>query len=184
MFACAALLAVTATPAAAQGIFGDIKRAAEQAVKRETTRKTDETITQATRCAMGDSRCQAETSSTASSNGSQGGSSVDPGGDHPLVTPYAGSVRNDRKFEAYTDYRRIIGVHKQRHVITEMLEGKLTSIVYNNPKERSTLEIIRNYQQALAARGFRIDYQMSGGETWVDNARRINGMIQYGQDVR
>lgn len=174
-------------PVAAQGIFGGLRRTVENAVKRETERKADEIVTDATRCAMGEDDCQPETGGTSGSAvpGQQGqGGSVDPGGDHPLVTPYAGSVQYQRDFESYTDYRRIIGVDRNRHVITETLEGKLTSIVYDNPAGRSTLEIIRNYQQALGERGFVIDYQMSGGETWVDNPRAVNGMITYGQDVR
>lgn len=181
-----ALLAnAVATPASAQGILGGLKRSAENAVKRETQRKVDEAATQATRCAMGEGKCTGSMGASSSgSSGDGGNTSVDPGGDHPLVTPYAGSKRNKRQFESYTDYRRIIGVDKARHVITETLEGKLTSILYDNPQGRSSLEIIRNYEQALKARGFVIDYQMSGGETWVDNTAKINGMIRYGQDVR
>lgn len=180
---CAGLLAGAGMPASAQGIFGGLKRTVENAVKRETERKADETATQATRCVMGDSKCQA---ATAKGGGSSGGdnASVDRGGDHPLVTPYAGSKQYKRQFESYTDYRRIVGVDKARHVITQTLEGRLTSIIYDNPKGRSTVEIIRNYEQALKARGFAIDYQMSGGETWVDNPHQVNGLVSYGQDVR
>lgn len=185
----AGLVSGSAVPVEAQDILGGLKRKVQNAVKRETERKADEVATQATRCAMGEVNCApasgegSETTSTGQQSQGQGGS-VDPGGDHPLVTPYAGSKQNTRQFESYTDYRRIVGVDKARHVITQTLEGKLTSIVYNNPPGRSTLEIIRNYEQALKERGFAIDYQMSGGETWLDNPAKINGMVSYGQDVR
>ncbi|MGQ7829786.1 OmpA family protein [Altererythrobacter sp. Z27] len=185
----AGLVSGSAVPAEAQDILGGLKRKVQNAVKRETERKADEVVTQATRCAMGEVNCApassegSETTSTGQQSQGQGGS-VDPGGDHPLVTPYAGSKQNTRQFESYTDYRRIVGVDKARQVITQTLEGKLTSIVYNNPPGRSTLEIIRNYEQALKERGFAIDYQMSGGETWLDNPAKINGMVSYGQDVR
>lgn len=195
----AAFAVGSVVPAAAQDIFGRIGRTVENAVRRETERRADQIATDATRCALGAEDCLpaqggdedsagnaaarlAGGTSAASQQGA--GASVDPGGDHPLVTPYARSVQNDRRFESYTDYRRIVGVDNARHVITETLEGKLTSIVYNNPPGRSTLEIIRNYEQALRARGFVIDYQMAGGETWVDNPAQVNGLISYGQDVR
>lgn len=181
----AGLISTGATSASAQGLLGGLKRSVENAVKRETQRKADEAATQATRCAMGEGKCAGSAGGSSSgSSGDSGNASVDPGGDHPLVSPYAGSKQNKRNFQSYTDYRRIIGVDKARHVITQTLEGKLTSILYDNPQGRSSLEIIRNYEQALKARGFVIDYQMSGGETWVDNPAKINGMMSYGQDVR
>lgn len=181
----ALLASAVATPASAQGILSGLKRSVENAVKRETQRKADEAATEAVQCAMGEKKCGGSNATSSTGNsGDDSNASVDPGGDHPLVTPYAGSKRNKRNFESYTDYRRIIGVDKGRHPITETLEGKLTSILYDNPQGRSSLEIIRNYEQALKARGFVIDYQMSGGETWVDNPAKINGMVSYGQDVR
>lgn len=182
------LISTGAMPVSAQSIFGGLKRSVENAVKRETQRKADEAATKATRCAMGEGKCTSSSGSNGSESSSNSGggdnASVDPGGDHPLVSPYAGSKQNKRNFQSYTDYRRIIGVDKARHVITQTLEGKLTSILYDNPQGRSSLEIIRNYEQALKARGFVIDYQMSGGETWADNIGPINGMVRYGQDVR
>jgi outer membrane protein OmpA-like peptidoglycan-associated protein len=45
-----------------------------------------------------------------------------------------------------------------------MLEGKITRTLYRGPKERSTLEIQRNYQSALESAGFKILYSCGGNE--------------------
>lgn len=105
-------------------------------------------------------------------------------GDHPLIVPYQGSVLEKQDRQDYTEYNRVIGMDKSRRAVSQRLEGKLTQLLYANPKGRSTLEMMRNYKSALQARGFRIDYDHSGGEGWITGLRKYNGMIVYGNDVR
>lgn len=150
----------------AQGWFGKLKDVAKEAAKQEVEEKVDEASRHITRCALGDETCirraqkrgeRVETYED-TDDGDLAASSVDPGGDHPLITPYQGSKRIKRDYDAYNEYQRIIG-WKNKANMTQRLEGKLTRLRYANPKGRSTFEMIGNYRNALVAKGFRVDYQ-------------------------
>lgn len=52
----------------------------------------------------------------------------------------------------------------------EVLEGARTRLLYVAPQERSTLEVFRNYQAALAERGFETLYACSGRECGNNNS--------------
>jgi hypothetical protein len=73
--------------------------------------------------------------------------------DHPLISRYVGSVLADKKVEAFAEYKLVTGVTPKGDFIGEKVQGNVTRIVYQNPQGRSTLEIFKNYQQALAAAG-------------------------------
>ena len=80
--------------------------------------------------------------------------------DHPLVTRYAGSVIDGYEVKDFDEYTLPLGpavrdaegarVPSKK----EVLEGKITRILYRGPEGRSTLEILRNYQAALESAGF------------------------------
>jgi len=156
----------------AQAQFGDVLgRTIDRAVKGEVQRKVDTETRHAVRCAMGDEACARAAAAGAQTGGAAaqgtgvaqsaaGGASasVDPGGDHPLVQPYQGSVRDQRQYQAYSDYRQIVG-YKNRQPVTQTIEGTVTRIKYNNPRGRSTFEIMRNYESALQAKGYRVTWQ-------------------------
>ncbi len=75
--------------------------------------------------------------------------------DHQLISRYPGSVivsYNQREFDEYDLPVGATGADKV--LKTQHLEGKLTIIGYSYPKERSTLEVLRNYQSALQKAGF------------------------------
>ncbi len=80
--------------------------------------------------------------------------------DHPLVTRYTGSFIDGYEVKDFASYTLPLGPAVAddaggRSASESMtLEGKITRILYRNPAERSTLEIIRNYQSALEAAGF------------------------------
>jgi OmpA-OmpF porin, OOP family len=113
--------------------------------------------------------------------------------DHPLVSAYAGSQQTERKVDAFNEYQRIVGQVDGLNT-TEALEGRLTRLRYRNPPERSTLEIIRNYRDALAGQGLVVDYECSGpaecahagvGHKQYPGWNRINGMnLGAVRDVR
>lgn len=78
--------------------------------------------------------------------------------DHPLVTRYPGSVIRDYSFGEYDQYKlrnapKTTGAFDEI-VKFEALEGKITRIVYQHPKERSVIEIYKNYESALLGAGF------------------------------
>jgi outer membrane protein OmpA-like peptidoglycan-associated protein len=81
--------------------------------------------------------------------------------DHPTVSRYAGSeiIRYDKKeFDGYAlPLSRSVG--RKGPAQTRSLEGRLTRIHYQAPAGRSTLEVFRNYEQALRAAGFEVLFQ-------------------------
>lgn len=79
--------------------------------------------------------------------------------DHPLLSRYPGSKVKSRTVEDFATYRLVKGQGaKATELLTESLEGKVSRLVYENPPERSTLEIYRNYRQALEAAGADVLY--------------------------
>jgi len=75
--------------------------------------------------------------------------------DHPLISRYPGSTIDDYSQKAYDEYTLPLGkmgageIEKSQH-----LEGKFTRIHYLISSGRSTLEVMRNYQDALQRAGF------------------------------
>jgi OmpA-OmpF porin, OOP family len=90
--------------------------------------------------------------------------------DHPLVPRYEGAEIVRYETEAFTDHRmltapaRAYGGLEQNLDATVRLEGALTQITYRAPAERSSLEVARNYQQALQAAGFEAIFSCSAEE--------------------
>jgi OOP family OmpA-OmpF porin len=84
--------------------------------------------------------------------------------DHPMVSRYDGSSINDYDFREFDEYEILLGkvVHapgepdNSKAESSENLEGKVTKISYYLPEDRSTLEVFRNYEDALKAAGFEI----------------------------
>lgn len=88
-------------------------------------------------------------------------------GDHPLVGRYEGSEQVGRYDNAFDEVELIngpitnargIGAPGWLHV-----EGKTTLLYYMLPAERSSLEVLRNYQANLEAKGFRVAYTCATG---------------------
>jgi len=108
--------------------------------------------------------------------------------DHELVAPYQGSVLRNRADEAFNAYQRIVGSGPDG-TRTSVVEGRISRLLYDNPKGRSTLEIERNYLQALEAKGLVVDFQCSGRQACGHNRQpswtSINGLnLGVGGDVR
>ncbi len=88
--------------------------------------------------------------------------------DHPLVSRYTGSFIDGQQVLDFDSYKLPVGpVVKNSQglrVPSEevSLEGKVTRTLYRGPKERSTLEILRNYQSALESADFEILYSCGG----------------------
>jgi outer membrane protein OmpA-like peptidoglycan-associated protein len=80
--------------------------------------------------------------------------------DHPLVSRYAGSVIIDydvRDFDGYaimTGPASTRGGKSENASSTLALEGRVTKITYEAPRDRSTLEVFRSYETALRNAGF------------------------------
>ena len=104
-------LAVAAEEATAQDFGRILGRTVERAVKGEVQSKVDRETRRVVRCALGDERCVQDAARRGDdveyqdARGAAVGS-VDPGGDHPLIVPYQGSRRIERKYDAYNEYQR------------------------------------------------------------------------------
>lgn len=90
--------------------------------------------------------------------------------DHPLVSRYTGSFIDGQDVLEFTGYTLPVGPAVKnpegQRVPSEKisLEGKVTRTLYRGPEDRSTLEILRNYQSALESAGFKTLYTCGGSE--------------------
>ena len=80
------------------------------------------------------------------------------GEDHPLISKYEGSTIQSNEVEQFGEYKLITSRTKAGEFESQTLKGKVTRIVYENPRSRSTLEIYDNYKKALAAAGVQTIY--------------------------
>jgi len=78
---------------------------------------------------------------------------------HPLIKGFEGSVIIKQEVKEFDEQELVVGkVQKDGSVETVKLEGKVTRIDYQDPENRSSLERIRNYEQALKKAGFEIKF--------------------------
>ena len=100
---------------------------------------------------------------------------------HPLVLRYENSVIIDKTISEFGTYKLITGRTSIGEFEKEILEGKVTRIVYKNPPHRSTLEIFSNYQEGLSAAGATAIYTCALDECGRAAARsawkRFNGLF-------
>lgn len=148
------VLAAPVGPVRAQG-FGDaLKNTVERAARSEVQRKADKETRRVTRCALGDEECQSNEGSFTADNSQV--AKQNESTSSFAITPYQGSVLREESIDAFNEYARIVGFSTEP--TTQSLEGRLSRQKYDNPKGRSTLEIARNYDQALKNLGFTIDF--------------------------
>ena len=78
---------------------------------------------------------------------------------HPLIKAFEGSVIEGQEVKEFDEQALVIGkVQDDGSVKTVKLEGKITKIDYRDPDDRSSLERMRNYEQALKKAGFEIKF--------------------------
>ncbi|MFE3838189.1 DUF4892 domain-containing protein [Pseudogemmobacter sonorensis] len=87
--------------------------------------------------------------------------------DHPQVPRYEGSWILGYDTQAFVRFDLPTGPAGRRGgnwagETSETLEGASTRLLYVAPRERSTLEVFRNYEAALTERGFEILFSCSG----------------------
>ncbi len=81
--------------------------------------------------------------------------------DHPMVGRYVGSEITQFKSADFDEVRLLqapLDLKADGEKLTDgnslRLEGKVLRIRYDAPKDRSSLEVMRNYEESLAAKGF------------------------------
>lgn len=75
--------------------------------------------------------------------------------DHPLLTRYPGAWITRYTEAEFDEYRIATGPVKDDVLPTKPVEGKVTTINYGVPGSVTTLQVMRNYEQALKQAGFR-----------------------------
>lgn len=74
--------------------------------------------------------------------------------DHPLISRYEGASVQRKNVIEFDEYDAFTGMDDAGKEPTGIaLEGKVTKILYKRPKERSILEVFRNYEIAIAQSG-------------------------------
>ena len=89
--------------------------------------------------------------------------------DHALVSRYAGSSIVWYDLREYDEFTLLLGPvvedgsypNRRRLSESRALEGKVTKISYHLPGDRSTLEVLRNYERELTAAGFDLLFSCS-----------------------
>ena len=94
--------------------------------------------------------------------------------DNPLVKRYEGAFIVDATVKAFEEFALPLSVLEETGRTDAMnnsvflpkkskaLEGRLTRLVYVVPAGRSTLEVLRNYEDEVAAKGGQVLYQCKG----------------------
>ena len=82
--------------------------------------------------------------------------------DHPIVSRYAGSVLVGHGLQQHEQINAPLGPVQERahgQAVKELkAEGRLHHYLYWAPAQRSSLEVLRNYEKALKDKGFSILY--------------------------
>ncbi|MBL8324315.1 MAG: OmpA family protein [Rubrivivax sp.] len=105
--------------------------------------------------------------------------------DHPAVSGYPGATLSRRDNDGFKATQLVVGVNPAGKTDEEILktlaiEGKLTRLSYENPRQRSYGEIFANYREALEKAGFAILFACRDGQCgpgWASSRwNRVSGM--------
>jgi OOP family OmpA-OmpF porin len=176
------VLLLSAAPVAAQDFGDSLKRTAQRAVESEVERAVDRETRRATRCALGDERCAREARARgeqvqyveAAGPGAGSAAAESAGAGSFRIDPYVGSTVRENETLAFDAYDFVVGREPNGDLRTRSVEGRATRTLYNNPSGRSTLEIARNYEQALRGQGLRIVHQCAGREACGGTGNRAS----------
>lgn len=108
-----------------------------------------------------------------------------------VIEPYPGSKIADTITPGHRDYALVTGVDPkatiEANLVTTKIAGELSTIVYDNPPDKSAREIAANYREALAKAGFTILFECSGkacGPSWASSRwGRITGMTVFSSEM-
>lgn len=84
---------------------------------------------------------------------------------HPLIKAFEGSYIESQEVKEFDEQQVVIGkVQQDGTVKTEKIEGKVTRIDYRDQDNRSSLERMRNYEEAFKKAGFEIIFNCNTEE--------------------
>lgn len=102
--------------------------------------------------------------------------------DNPILKRYEGSVIFQYSQKEFDEYSMALGKGLnpsgggKSNEKEQTVEGKVTRISYFAPKGRSTLEVFRNYENELKARGFQTLFTASKEDLGYDFQRRYESI--------
>ena len=116
--------------------------------------------------------------------------------DHAMVGRYVGAEITQFKSADFDEVRLLkapLDLKADGEKLTDgnslRLEGKVLRIRYDAPKDRSSLEVMRNYEESLAAKGFETVFSCAGSDCFKagDSSYRFafvgdDGQINYRYD--
>lgn len=103
--------------------------------------------------------------------------------DFPLIKRYEGSRLVGYSVKPYDSAKLIVGklnVGPDGQPSPEewrLLEGRHTRLLYLAPRERSSLEVFRNYERDLAAKGFTVLFKCSGDDECQSAGAELNRVL-------
>lgn len=110
--------------------------------------------------------------------------------DHPLVGRYAGSEIVAYKVTDFNEQRLVnapLDIRTDGETFTDAnslkVEGKITDIRYDAPEDRSGLEIIRNYEDALKSKDFEIVYSCANETCFKGKTSVYRFNFVFGDDA-
>lgn len=115
-----------------------------------------------------------------------------PTRDHPAISAYPGSTLTRRDDDGFKTLRLVVGVNPagktdDEAVQTLGVEGKLTRLSYENPRQRSYAEIAANYREALEKAGFTVLFDCRDaacGPGWASSRfNRVSGTRYANSDM-
>jgi OOP family OmpA-OmpF porin len=94
---------------------------------------------------------------------------VDGSKDHPLISRYPGSYIRNYLQKEFDEFELPLGkLTNEKPSKSQHLEGKITYIWYEAPRNRSQLEIFRNFEAALKQAGFEALFTCAGDQCGIN----------------
>jgi hypothetical protein len=98
--------------------------------------------------------------------------------DHPLVSRFAGSAVLESSSAEFDEYPLVTGPYKSgKFSKVQKIEGKITHFKYTLPENRSPLEVVRSYQNALSQGGFQILFTCGSSECGDESTNELSRWI-------
>jgi outer membrane protein OmpA-like peptidoglycan-associated protein len=110
-------------------------------------------------------------------------------GDHPLVGRFEGAEIVGYSVKDYDETQIIEGAFAPEHAGDRSgngfrtIEGKIFLIYYKLPQGRSSLEVLRNYQDSLKAKGFTIMFACATGDGTCFESRQQDAAYYLGNAI-
>jgi len=94
------------------------------------------------------------------------GKDVEGSKDHPLIKRYEGAVIVKYAHADFDEYTMPLGRADEHNKLTQsvVVEGEVTRLTYSIPKGRSTLEVMRNYENELKGAEYKVLFAGAKGE--------------------